>query len=220
MIKMGIYAITATNGKVYVGGTTNMKKRWSRHKGMTYKGNNHLNNSFREFGVDKHSFKILEECERNILEEREIFWKTQYLSEVGGDMTQVLFHYVNDGKILTEHSKATKKRISESMQIAKANSTYSATDDVERNSKISKAMLGVKRSDEVKRKLSRPHIWNYKRVAQYTKDGVFIAEFESIKAAAAAVGGNNGAISTALKGFNKRSKIHTAYGYKWRYVDE
>ena len=47
---------------------------------------------------------------------------------------------------------------------------------------------------------------------QYSIDGRFIAEFESVAAAARALGKNHFNISNTLLG-----KFNTAYGYRWSY---
>lgn len=53
-----------------------------------------------------------------------------------------------------------------------------------------------------------------KRVAQYTKDGVKIAEYRSIRIAADQTGIGRTAINNVVAGWNK-----TAGGYVWKYVD-
>ena len=220
MKKIGIYVITAPNGKVYVGASTNIKRRWADHKHNRRIGKTNLCKSFREFGVDKHSFEILEECKVDKLLERETFWKTQYLSKVGDDMSQVLFHQRKDANKMHSMSKSTKAKLSKSAQIGKANSTYSAADDLERNSNIGKAHLGMKRSAQAKlnMRVSKPTRW--RKVAQFTLDGKFIRFFDSITKAADSLGKRNGGIAKCCKGYDGKSPITTAHGYKWEYADE
>ena len=56
-----------------------------------------------------------------------------------------------------------------------------------------------------------------KKVAQYTKDGVFVAQYDSFKAAAAAVGGTSSAISRICSG---APNLHTHKGFVWKIVDD
>lgn len=51
-----------------------------------------------------------------------------------------------------------------------------------------------------------------KKVKQYSFDGIFIEEYNSIKEAAIAVGGQGSAITCCCKG-----KRNFAYGYQWKY---
>jgi hypothetical protein len=54
-----------------------------------------------------------------------------------------------------------------------------------------------------------------RRVAQYNLDGSYIATYETLKAAAAAVCGNVGNICGCCKG-----RLKTASGFVWKYADE
>lgn len=54
-----------------------------------------------------------------------------------------------------------------------------------------------------------------KKIKQYDLQGNFIAEYESASAAARAINGYQGSISSACKGYQK-----SACGYLWRYEDE
>lgn len=56
-----------------------------------------------------------------------------------------------------------------------------------------------------------------KKVAQYTKDGEFIAEYESYKAAARAINGTASAISRICSG---TPGLHTHKGFVWKIVDD
>lgn len=74
----GIYAITNNqDGKSYIGGTINIKRRWNNHKSLLKRkkhGNIHLQSIYNEHGEDVFSYRILEECQEDYLEERETHW--------------------------------------------------------------------------------------------------------------------------------------------------
>ena len=55
-----------------------------------------------------------------------------------------------------------------------------------------------------------------KKVCQFSKDGVYLAEYVSLQEAASLFGGKSATISNACK--YKTSK--TAYGYQWRYKED
>jgi len=108
---IGIYSITnIINGKIYIGQSIEIEKRWRRHKNEL-KNNKHdniyLQRSVNKYGFDNFQFEIIEECKKELLNEREIYWISNYNSnsfikgynsESGGSL----------GKTLSD---ATKKKI-------------------------------------------------------------------------------------------------------------
>ena len=76
------YIYTITNditNKVYVGQTINPQERWYKHKNeakhiesLPYKS--HLYNAMNAYGIDNFSFEIVEECDCEVLDEKERYW--------------------------------------------------------------------------------------------------------------------------------------------------
>ena len=64
---MGVYTITnARNGKVYVGGSVDIEKRWSVHKAHLRHGrhvNKHLQAAWNKYGEDAFEWRVVEETE-------------------------------------------------------------------------------------------------------------------------------------------------------------
>lgn len=54
-----IYGLFAPNNKVYIGQTTDPVNRKSRYKTMTCKNQRKVIESLKEYGYDKHEFKVL-----------------------------------------------------------------------------------------------------------------------------------------------------------------
>ena len=80
-MKTGIYIIrNLDNGKVYIGQSTDIAQRLRHHKRMLSKGEHP--NSLMQRSYDAHdghfSFKVLEECTEDLLDERERFWIAYY----------------------------------------------------------------------------------------------------------------------------------------------
>jgi len=78
MEKSGIYQIrNKVNGKSYIGSSTRLNKRWKRHL-TDLKCNVHhslaLQRAFHKYGYDNFEFIILENCEENLLLEREQYY--------------------------------------------------------------------------------------------------------------------------------------------------
>lgn len=75
---VGIYAIVnKVNGRMYIGSSTNMKKRWSRHRCLLVKNEHHckyLQNAWNKYGADSFEFQELELCEEQELLEAEQRW--------------------------------------------------------------------------------------------------------------------------------------------------
>ena len=75
----GIYKITSPNGKVYIGQSIDIQKRFKNYKGLqNCKGQIKLRNSFLKYGTNVHVFEIIEECTIDLLNTRERYWQEFY----------------------------------------------------------------------------------------------------------------------------------------------
>ena len=102
---IGIYKITnLINGKVYIGQSVNIEKRFIAHKNTAfnpnYVGYNYpLYRAIRKYGIDNFSFEVLEECLVDELNTKEIWYVAQYQAhskmgynqDDGGDQAS---HYI------------------------------------------------------------------------------------------------------------------------------
>lgn len=76
---IGIYKITSPTGKVYVGQSVNIEKRFKEYfKLRNCKGQVKLYNSFIKYNVKKHSFEVIEECNIELLNDRERYYQDLY----------------------------------------------------------------------------------------------------------------------------------------------
>lgn len=73
---IGIYKITSPTGKIYIGQSVDIRKRWKEHKTDTYPCK--LRSSLISHGYKNHIFQILEECEIRNLNERERHFQDFY----------------------------------------------------------------------------------------------------------------------------------------------
>lgn len=80
-MKSGIYSITHTSGKRYIGSSVNIPRRLAQHYGMLVDGDHHCwrlqKDWLRYNGVGFHA-ETLEYCEPQMLAEREQAWIDQY----------------------------------------------------------------------------------------------------------------------------------------------
>ena len=67
----GIYKITSPTGKIYIGQSTNIQKRWTDYKKKNCKRQPRLFQSFKKHGVENHTFEIVELCSVEMLNKRE-----------------------------------------------------------------------------------------------------------------------------------------------------
>jgi group I intron endonuclease len=74
----GIYKITSPTGKVYIGQSINVLERWKKYKRLDCKSQQLLYNSFIKYGVESHSFEIIEECNFEEIFCRERYWQDIY----------------------------------------------------------------------------------------------------------------------------------------------
>ena len=77
----GIYKITnIQNGKVYIGQSRHIYRRWTEHKCDAKDENNPtlLYKAFRKYGEQNFKFEVLEECSPNNLTDRENYWIYHY----------------------------------------------------------------------------------------------------------------------------------------------
>lgn len=92
----GIYKIeNLVDGKIYIGSSMDLQNREYKHFWMLNKNihdNKHLQNSYNKIGQDNFKFEVIEECDYNLLIERENWYINQYNSnkqEFGYNMALV-----------------------------------------------------------------------------------------------------------------------------------
>lgn len=111
----GIYKITnKVNGKVYIGQSIDIKKRWASHKKDAFWAGNvgkeyPLYRAIRKYGLENFEFEIIEECTTEKLNEKEMYYITVYKSNIKN------FGYnQNDGGQTNSHSlKLTELEVNE-----------------------------------------------------------------------------------------------------------
>jgi len=74
----GIYKITSPTGKIYIGQSININKRFLKYKSNDCKRQPRLYYSLCKYGWDLHITEIICECEKSELNELEIFYIKQY----------------------------------------------------------------------------------------------------------------------------------------------
>jgi hypothetical protein len=184
---IGIYKITSPSGKIYIGQSVNIFKRFKQYVRFDCKKQIQLYNSLKKYGWEQHTFEVIETCLIEQLDGRETFHKQQFINEFGWD--NALFCQLIDGKG-GYRSEETKQKISKSQ-------------------KGKKYSLGIKQTDEHKSKRFRKSL---KPILQYDLEGNFIKEWPSIVSASKTLNVKGGNISECCRGNQKTSKK-----YIWKF---
>lgn len=120
----GIYEIrNKINGHIYIGSSSDIEKRWWRHKGFLKNGNHHskhLQNAWNKYGEENFVFDIIMFCDedRLLLEEQKFLdeWKPEYnICKVAGKTTGLKGYYKHsqESKIKMSKAKLGKKQSKE-----------------------------------------------------------------------------------------------------------
>lgn len=142
---IGIYKITSPFGKIYIGQSTNIIKRKTYYKHSLCKNQTKLYYSIKKYGIDKHIFEIIEECNIKELNNKERFWQDFYNCVKKGLNCRLTESDDKSGNI----SEETKNKI------GKANTGKIHTKET--REKISIANKGRKYGNEVRQKVSKNH---------------------------------------------------------------
>lgn len=76
---VGIYKITNPKGRVYIGQSTDVERRWEGYrKAKNYRSQVKLKHSFEKYGIEKHLFEVIEICKIEELNKQERFYQDAY----------------------------------------------------------------------------------------------------------------------------------------------
>ena len=213
--KSGIYMWTSPSGKSYIGQSVDLQKRKGTFLrfGDRY-GGEKINCARKKYNHKSlWNYTILEYCDIDKLNECERYYielydtiNNGYNCESGG----------NENKIVSDE---VKRKLSEAMKGKRCGENHPMwgrhlTEEQKR--KMSKAkkgennpMYGKHRDDETKDKIRLRH---NKPVIQFTKEGTFVAEYESALVAKNITDIDSSNISKCCLG-----KLKSAGGFKWAY---
>lgn len=233
---IGIYKITNPSDKVYIGQSMNIKRRWNHYTNTSLsKGQIKMYNSIKKYGRENHIFEIIEECSLDQLNERETFYKQQFINEYG--WSRALFCGLYDAGggpksketiyKLKQHKRTddVKKKISKALIGIKRSiitkekfSLYAKNRSYEHNLKISQKLKGHKQTPQHclnKSKAMKGKKVRCKNVLQYDLQGNFIKEWSAAKEACSFYNPKDlNGVSACCLGRQK-----TAFGYIWKYKE-
>lgn len=110
---IGIYKITnLINKKSYIGQSVNIQQRWKAHRCKYQTEDSALYRAIRKYGLNNFTFEVLEECQKEQLDEREIFWIKYY-----GTHNKEKGYNMTDGGDSQTTSKLTKEQVNKIKQL-------------------------------------------------------------------------------------------------------
>lgn len=97
----GVYSITCTNGKIYVGSTGDLAQRFARHRSDLRNGkhaNRLLQADHDRYGPDSFTIAVLEECALAQLDAQERHWMHRYNSDLTGYNIKPSYGHCRQGR--------------------------------------------------------------------------------------------------------------------------
>lgn len=110
----GIYKITSKhNGKVYIGQSNDIYRRWKSHWKQVAKGDkDYIHNAMRKYGKENFEYEIIERCNQDVINEREIYWieyfdsyKNGYNLTTGGEGVKGKKYSLEEKENMREYAK-------------------------------------------------------------------------------------------------------------------
>lgn len=229
---IGIYKITSPTGRIYIGQSINIEKRFRDYKSVNAKKQPRLNRSLQKHGFENHKVEIVCECLVEELNDKERYYQ-ELFDCIGKNGLNCVLTQASDrsGKFseetlnkrrgvkrpehvrlkISESHKGKKYSVERKLQMAETSRNISPETII----KMSKAHLGHKHTEEAKRKIAeasrlRPQS-EETRLKIASKHGKRVLNiitgevFLSVTKAAKSEGYNVGNFNLKLKGITKNN---------------
>lgn len=115
---IGIYKITSPTGRIYIGQSRNIEQRFKEYKLRLGKNQINLHNSFLKHGVDNHTFEVIEECDFELLNERERYWQDFYKVTSKKGLNCILTGTKTKPYVMTEESRLRRSASQKGIKIS------------------------------------------------------------------------------------------------------
>ena len=229
----GIYKITnLVNGKIYIGQSVDIYRRWEQHKKIGrskkgYKGyrNQPLYRALRKYGEQNFSFEIIEVCSQDMILEREEYWIKYYDCTISNNKGYNLTGGGKSGSHETQKVPVYQYDLAGNF-IKRFDSIVEATVGIGADKDNGLVQNALKRSD--KGSMAGGYQWRYEfyekippyevksrcyKVACYDSQGYLEATFKSTEEAAKCFSCDKSAIGYCCQGVTKfcKNKIFRYY---------
>lgn len=236
---VGIYKITNPKGKIYIGQSINIEKRWKYYISESYNNRDKqtkLFNSLRKYGPENHVFEIIEECLVEELNEKEIYWGGYYqctdlnkglnLRELGKQGV-----WTKEAKIKLskshlgkhKHTDESKRKISESLKGSKRTKEQLIGWGERRKGKINingGSKKGFKKSKESEKRriekiIGKKYNTRKSKIDQYDLQGNLLKKWDSVEEIVLKLGLQRNSIYMCCRG-----ELNKSQGYIWKFNNE
>ena len=106
---IGVYSITCPDGSMYIGQSINIENRLYQHKRMIDEKSS-IYKSLKKYGVENHSFDVLEICHKEELASNERFY-IHYLKSLGFKLINVVMGGGRTAFYTRKEKMALKERV-------------------------------------------------------------------------------------------------------------
>lgn len=231
-----VYKHTSPNGKIYIGITS--QKLYQRFQnGNGYKGSARFEGAIKKYGWKNIKHEVLfEGLTKDEAEQKEI----ELISLYKSNDRRYGYNIANGGNTVGTLSQETKEKLATAQRgrsastearqkmsyshkrenlseetIQKMRSSHKGKKlSAETKAKIGSRHKGKKNSNDVLEKMINAKKGKSKPFLQFTKDGQFVREWDSLSAYERESGKNKRHVGRCLKG-----EVETAYGYVWKYKE-
>lgn len=213
----GIYKITnLQNNKIYIGQSLNIEQRWQRH--LNSKDESAIHLAIQKYGKENFSFSIIEECQPEELNQKEIYWIKELNSQLPygynmspggkGGAPRAVQCYNEDGKFIQEFSSITAAAEWANTPLEKIVSCCREPN------RYFAGNFQWKYSDDTTAIISSRKKRKSQIIYQFDLQGNLINQYNSITEAAQASHIDKSTICACCNGRQK-----TGGGYQWSYID-
>jgi group I intron endonuclease len=234
---IGIYKITSPTKKVYIGQSVDIEKRLYNYKILNCKGQTAIYRSLLKYGIDKHKFEVLCECNVEELNDKERYYqdvfsvmdknglnckltKSSDRNGILSEETKLKIGLAHKGK--KKHSDESKKKISEANKGNKHTLGRKHSDESRKkirdfqynlpdHMKIARELKKIKTQQKRKnkqKKMQADYVHSLKKVILNTQTGVF---YYSVVEAANSINMNKHSLGGKLRGYDKVNKTPFIY---------
>lgn len=224
---IGIYKIISPKNRIYIGQSIDIEKRFNTYKNLNCKKQTILYRSFLKYGIEKHKFEVLCECNVEELNDKERYYQDVFSAiGVNGMNCKLTTSSDRSGKF-SEDSKAkmsnfhkgkklseeTRRKLSEAKKGNKCNLGIKHTEETkikmseakkgkilseEHKRKIGESGKGKKHSEKTRKKISEVKI----KIILNTQTGIF---YFGCKEAAESMNINHGTLRGKISGNRKNT---------------
>lgn len=150
---IGVYKIVSPTGRIYVGQSKDIQRRFSEYNKLKCIKQRKLYSSLKKYGVDAHIFTILEECEEDLLNIVERKWQDYYDVTGKNGLNLCLVNTEDKRRVFTEESISIMKNKLSKLFLGESGPFYGRKHTNESRAKMSMNRIGNKNAIGGKRHL-------------------------------------------------------------------